>query len=215
MQINIAVVEDDDFTRVMIASALRAAGINVAFEAATAAEALSKIKSVRVDAAVMDLHLGKGPTGLDLAVAFRGLHPGIGLVILTSYADPRLLHPGLPEFPAGTVYLIKSEIADLAKLSEAIKIAIESAQTGRSIGVGSNNKSKLQLTDGQIETLRLIGKGYSNAEIAKQRFVTEKSVEVAIVRLAKKLGVERSQTQNQRVHMAKTVFRAIGMKFDE
>jgi DNA-binding NarL/FixJ family response regulator len=56
-----------------------------------------------------------------------------------------------------------------------------------------------------------MAQGLSNAEIAKRRFVTEKSVETAIARLAKIMGVESDPSRNQRVHMAKVYFRALGI----
>ena len=66
------------------------------------------------------------------------------------------------------------------------------------------------LTDAQVDTLRLLAAGLSNAEIARARFVTEKSVEQAIARAAKRLGVVATTSVNQRVSLARAYFRLIG-----
>jgi DNA-binding NarL/FixJ family response regulator len=114
--------------------------------------------------------------------------------------------------PRGTVYLTKREITDVEVLKASISQAIRaSTDPGQTIARVTLNEPLSSLTDNQIELLRLMAKGLSNAEIAKQRFVNEKSVETSITRLAKTLRVERTQSQNQRVHMAKTYFRALGM----
>jgi DNA-binding NarL/FixJ family response regulator len=56
-----------------------------------------------------------------------------------------------------------------------------------------------------------MAQGLSNAEISKRRFVTEKSVETSIARLAKVMGLTNDPGQNQRVHMARVYFRALGV----
>jgi DNA-binding NarL/FixJ family response regulator len=89
--------------------------------------------------------------------------------------------------------------------------AVELAVTGKGKTASPESKAELgKLTSTQVETLRYLAEGLSNAEIAKKRFVTERSVEVAISRIAKALGLGPDATRNQRVHMAKVYFRASG-----
>jgi DNA-binding NarL/FixJ family response regulator len=167
---------------------------------------------LKPEVALLDLHLGSGPTGLDLAVELRRILPKIGIVILTSFEDPRLLNPNLPDPPRGSIYLNKKSVNDTQVLVTALTSSTDSSTWN------SPNSSKIglpgaigDLTDVQLETLRLMAQGLSNAEIAKRRFVTEKSVETAIARLAKIMGVESDPSRNQRVHMAKVYFRALGI----
>lgn len=204
------VVEDDDFTRLMIVTALRSQGIDVVLETAEASTALEQAKSADIDVALLDLQLGKGPTGIDLAVALRRDAPKLGILFLTSYEDPRLLNPNLPELPFGSVYLNKKSISEIETLLEAINLA----KQPRAVVAKRVSKTKTgpiaSLTDTQLETLRLMAQGLSNAEIAKRRYVTEKSVETSIARLAKTMGLVQDPTKNQRVHMAKVYFRALG-----
>jgi DNA-binding NarL/FixJ family response regulator len=212
MNLNAVVVEDDDFTRLMISTALQSQGIKVIGQVADAPSALALANELKPEVALLDLHLGSGPTGLDLAVELRRILPKIGIVILTSFEDPRLLNPNLPDPPRGSIYLNKKSVNDTQVLVTALTSSTDSSTWN------SPNSSKIglpgaigDLTDVQLETLRLMAQGLSNAEIAKRRFVTEKSVETAIARLAKIMGVESDPSRNQRVHMAKVYFRALGI----
>lgn len=205
----VALVEDDAFTRLTLASSLRVQGIQVVIDTGSASEALKEFSEARPHVALLDLHLGKGPTGIDLANAFRYLSPQIGLVFLTSFEEPRLLNPSLPPLPFRSVYLNKSKINDIWTILEALKASVSKDAKLPSTPRGLESPIAA-LSDVQLETLRLMAQGLSNAEIAKRRTVTEKSVELAISRLAKTLGVEKDSTINQRVHMANVYFRALG-----
>ena len=66
------------------------------------------------------------------------------------------------------------------------------------------------LTDIQIETLRLVATGMSNAEIGRTRFVSEKSVEQIVARVAQHLGIIADRNHNLRVLMAGEYFKWIG-----
>ena len=216
MAIRALVVEDDDFTRLMVSTSLRSQGIEVVLETAQASEALEQAKTLMPDVAILDLHIGKGPTGLDLAVELRKQNPRIGILILTSFEDPRLLNPNLPKLPSGGVYLTKKSIGQIEILIEAINKSVSrQADESRNRSADNPLNSVSKLTDTQLETLRLMAQGLSNSEIAKRKFVTEKSVETSISRLAKAMGLSQDPGKNQRVHMAKVYFRALGIDLEE
>jgi DNA-binding NarL/FixJ family response regulator len=209
----ILVVEDDAFTRTSIVGALASNGIDVIDSVATSAEAVSSFEKYKPNAVLLDLDLGYGPTGLDLARAFRLRNPNVGLVMLTTYADPRLLRANLPAIPAGTEYLVKSNIGEIKIVSDAIKLAINySSNSSNKIKQARNDIPRdLQgMTDIQIETLRMVAQGHTNGEIAKQRFVSEKAVEQTIAKIAKALEIPAATNQNQRVHIARVYFRLTG-----
>jgi DNA-binding NarL/FixJ family response regulator len=91
MRLKIGICEDDSFTRFTLAAALAFADVQVVFSAADAASAIAEAKVDMPHAAVIDLHLGSGPNGVDLARSLRKLSPEIGIVFLTSFETPRLL----------------------------------------------------------------------------------------------------------------------------
>ena len=210
---SIMVVEDDSFTRSTLCVALRSLGLNVVAESGSAREALVLGRTHLPSAALIDLDLGKGPTGIDLAIALRQIKRDIGIVFLTSYDDPRFLRPNLPPLPAGSQYLVKKSVGEITTVTRAIRNAITSAKQGgggaRALKSGGGVHLS-ELTNIQIETLRLVSQGLTNSEIAKQRFITIKSVEQTINRIAKILNLPQDITHNQRVHMARVFFRSSG-----
>ena len=75
-------VEDDAFTRATLGDALILQGFDVKARVATAAEALAAQEEHAPQVAVLDLDLGIGPTGIDVAIALRSKNPQIGIVFL-------------------------------------------------------------------------------------------------------------------------------------
>jgi DNA-binding NarL/FixJ family response regulator len=208
--LKVIIVEDDDFTRFTLVATLKANDFNVVADAPNAGLAISRAMEHRPDVALLDLDLGKGPTGLDLSLVLRKNLPEIGIVFLTSYKDPRLLRSSLPDLPPGSIFLVKQDTNNPDLLSKKIK---EAAEQKNKDTLGSHGL-ELEFTDSQIETLKLLAQGLSNSEIAKQRFVTEKAIEVTIARLAKKFDIAYDSASNQRVILAKKVFSMMGKNSD-
>lgn len=209
MSLKVAVVEDDDLMRAILAKSLDQDEIEVVFTASSASEAVELAQSQHINVALLDLHLGKGPNGIDLARQLRKQNPGIGIVFLTSFDDPRLLVAGT-SIPSGAIYLVKKNVSDMKLLTNALYQA--------AIGKGPKNEIDQvfgKFTDTQIETIRLVALGYSNAEIAKLRHITPGSVENSISRLAKTLGLDKDVAKNQRVHIAKLFFKSVGSGYLE
>ncbi len=209
------VVEDDEFTRSMLVSSLIGLGHTVVLESPQPKALLDYSRQNNLDAAILDLHLGKGPTGLDLAAVLSRENPELGIVILTSYEEPRLLRANLPGLPRGAVYLKKGSVASMTTLDRAVSDAIAKNPATAADGLIGSDSQLAQLTDSQLEIMRLLSQGLSNSEIAKRRFITEKAVEISITRTAKILKVQRDQSQNQRINMAKAYFRALGVKLND
>lgn len=212
MELDVLVVEDDSLTRITLASSLKSAGIGSVYMAANVAEAVELAEQHLPSAALIDLHLGQGPTGLDLARKLRALNSRIGIVILTSYDDPRLLGENPSFIPSGTRYLRKGDITDISIVIKALSTAPHASRPAR----GEQQailSSTLSAT--QLAILKLVAEGHSNIEIARRRGVSEKAIEGAIRRLATKLQLEKDSTSNQRVHIARVYFRALGLKLDD
>jgi len=204
------ILEDDDLTRVSIAAALSAASITVVGHAKTSAEAIEIANRFLPHVALLDLHLGRGPSGVDVAHELRKISPAIGIVFLTTFADPRLVreHRALPE---GSQYLVKRDVSGIDHITAAIAASMRGANrrlTPKHVGDIS------QLSNVQLATLKLVAQGLSNAEIAHQRNVTEKSVEALISRLAKALNITQSGRTNQRVQLARKYFESFGQAID-
>ena len=188
----VLLVDDDDFTRMTLRAVLASLGHDVIGDAGNVVSAMDLARAHRPELAVIDLDLGEGPTGIDLAHGLRTLLPGIGLVMLSSYADPRLIGRRTRPLPDGTQYLSKQSVGDASVLDAALRRSLDrddSAPTAEGTA----------LTDAQIEMMRLIAAGYSNAEIAKRMWITEDGVNRAVTRLVKQLGLQVSKEHNTRV----------------
>lgn len=206
MTVRVAVIEDDALMRLSLVSALRNRGFDVSIDCGTASDAIELSEQNRFDVALIDLHLGPGPTGIDVARHYRRSNLGVGIVFLTSYEDPRLLSVKSSLMPSNSFYLNKKDVQTIDVLANTIT----AAASGKKAPRRSANSLIGTFSDAQIETLMLVAQGLSNAEIAKKRFITERSVEVAISRVAKALGLDINSSKNQRVHIAKVFFKATG-----
>jgi DNA-binding CsgD family transcriptional regulator len=115
--------------------------------------------------------------------------------------------------PGGAEYLVKKSVKDILVVVNTLQRSIESGQNNGRRNSNHNSLPRtqnLELTDLQVETLRLVSQGLTNTEIAKVRFITEKSVEQTLNRISKILSIPKDSTHNQRVHMARVFFRNSG-----
>lgn len=199
-------VDDDPFTRSTLASSLQVLGCFV-LAADSVSSALKAIRSYSGDmppnVALLDLDLGEGPTGLDLAHTLRDEFPDLAIVLLSTYQDPRLLGSNQPEIPTGGIYLVKSSVSSPQILADALHQAVEMMKPkGKKVQKSNDRFGIGALTDKQIEMMRMVASGLSNSEIARRLWITEAAVEKAITRLIKNLELVNSKEQNQRVMIA-------------
>lgn len=208
VRLRVLLVEDDGLLRASLARALDGEGLTLVGAAASAAEAAAIAAENHLDVLVTDLELGAGPSGVVLAHALRRHQPDLGVVVLTSYADPRLVGTKVAQLPSGAEYVLKQSVDDLDVLRRAVtRVALRGSHP---LPGGPGVDRARGLTDAQVETMRLIAEGLSNAEIARRRVVTEKAVEVAVSRILRQLGIEADRTRNARVEIARAYFEMSG-----
>jgi DNA-binding NarL/FixJ family response regulator len=204
-RVRVLLIEDNDFTRSTVAAALCAENYVVVASVSSAKEAMQAAAEHDVDCAVIDLNLGTGPSGIDVAHALRKRNPTVGIVVLTTYADPRLLASGQRPMPAGGVYAVKDDIHSTGQLREKIEIALgEIKQPLRPAPV------KVPLSDTQIELLRMLATGLTNAEMAKRRVVSERAIEAALSRTMRKLDITPKDGENPRTLLIQAYYSLIG-----
>jgi DNA-binding NarL/FixJ family response regulator len=204
--IRVLVVENDPFTLTSIVNALEYQRVNVVGKVASAREALELQREMNPTVALLDLDLGVGPTGIDLAHALRIRQPDIGIVILSTYRDPRLVGPGVTAPPRGTVYLSKQDVHDFTQVIGSLQLAAETPVARRP----APTAALPSLTDVQLEVLQGISEGMSTQAIAEQRNVSVKAVEQTISRLYEVFEVPRDGAHNQRVRLARAYLHLSG-----
>ena len=119
-KINVMLVEDDDFTRSTVKSALESQGLNIVYDTAFVKDGVEFAKKNRPDVAVLDYNLGKGPNGIDLANQLRRMQPEIGIVLLTAFLNPAELDTKIAQLPAGSRYLVKHSVSNIKVLVKEI-----------------------------------------------------------------------------------------------
>lgn len=80
-------VEDEALVATLTAELLTRLSFDVQV-AQSAAEARNVVAYFDPDAALIDIHLGSGPSGLPLGYVLRQAHPDVGIVFLSRLTDP-------------------------------------------------------------------------------------------------------------------------------
>jgi len=214
----VLVASDDAFELATLSASLRLQSINVVAEASTDEIAVNLYKFLSPEVVVIDLQFASAEA-LALVNKFRKVNPLLGVVLMTACPDLRLLGLLEKQIPQGAQVILKKSIADLTVVSHAIVRSIAAVAAKEKMSWvdshGSLHENAFvsilsEFTDIQIETFRLLAQGLSNSEIAKVRFVSEKSVEQIVARIAQHLLVIPDRAQNLRVVLTGEYFKWIG-----
>ena len=209
-QRTVLVVEDEPFIGGLISDKLTKDGFRVHF-ASTALEARKITDSEDIDVVLIDIDLGSGPNGLDLAVAINKLHPELALVFLTHVAEPKLFGFDVRAVPKNAAYLLKSRLSDPEVLNQAIEAALRD-KVGPEFRDDLNpSHSLVNVSRTQFEVLRLIAKGYSNQQIAKERGTTIRAVENLVNRAVAAAGIDVESKTSARVMAVREFVKVAGL----
>lgn len=152
----------------------------------------------------------KTDEGISLAAELRTTHPGVGVVILSQYAEPLYATELLEGGSDRRAYLLKERVQYRSDVSRAVREVAE----GRSVIdsrivdllVSANRQredaSFDQLTGREQQILALVAEGWSNAGIAEQLRITTRAVERHIHSIFSKLDLDDSQHFSRRVRAA-------------
>src|SRR5829696_1634210 len=164
-------------------------------EAANGAEALSMARGLERDVVLMDL-LMPVMDGIAATDAIRAEMPDVEVIALTSVLEDASVSDAVRAGAIG--YLLKNTEAD--ELGRAIKAAADGQvqlapeAAARLMREVRAPESPEDLTEREIEILKLLARGKANKEIASSLLVGEKTVKSHVSRILAKLGVQ-SRTQ--------------------
>jgi DNA-binding NarL/FixJ family response regulator len=160
------------------------------------------------DVLVTDVRMPPTSTdeGIRAARALRATHPGLGVVVLSQYAEPGYANALLEGGSAGRAYLLKERVSEPGQLAEAVRAVarggslIDPAVVEVLVNAARRVRSPLDaLTSRELEVLDQIAQGKSNAAVADALFLTERAVEKHINALFAKLGLVSEPDVNRRV----------------
>jgi DNA-binding NarL/FixJ family response regulator len=160
--------------------------MSIVGEAADGSDAVARYEECSPDVVLMDLRMPR-LDGIGAIRAIVGAHPGARVVALTSYEGDTDIYRALDAGACG--YLIKDMV------SADVVSAIRTAALGRRVipqrvaGRLAEFTPRVDLTDREVEVLRLTARGLRNREIARVIGRTEDTVKVHLKHIMSKLGV--------------------------
>ena len=170
---------------------------------------LAAVEAERPDVVITDIRMP--PHGVDEGIQaaewLRQAHPGVGLVVLSQYAEPRYALALLEAGTEGRAYLLKERVDDLTQLVGAIRAVAGGGSVidpkvveGLVAEKARVEESPLNgLTARELDVLREMAEGKNNAAIAEALFLTERSVEKVIHSIFLKLGIGWEPSVHKRV----------------
>ena len=168
--------------------------IQVVGEAGTVKEALALARAYSPDVFVMDLGLPDG-SGIDATAEVIRLSPGTRVLVLTVHDDIAYLRRAFDAGAAG--YLVK-EAADI-DLVQAVRMVASGKQyvhptLGAALLTPDPPSPRLggpggELSERELEVLRLMALGLTNAEIGQRLYVSVRTVETHRSHIHQKLNV--------------------------
>ena len=111
----IFIVDDKDYLCELLAQLVASwPGFSVCGTALSVGEALARVPEADPHLALVDVNLGKGPTGIDLIRLLHTAHPHLRFIVLTGNDDEGLRQEAILAGASG--YLLKDQTDDLEPL---------------------------------------------------------------------------------------------------
>jgi two-component system, NarL family, response regulator NreC len=165
-------------------------GFEVVGEAADADAALRSVLGHKPSVLVLDLNMPGQTTSLDAIPQVRERSPGTAVVVLTMQEDPSFARHALQAGAAG--YVLKdsanTELVDAVRRAAAGETYV-APRLGAALAASSAGPEDPpdDLTPRELEVLRLIALGHTNAEVGEQLYLSIRTVESHRAHIQQKL----------------------------
>lgn len=192
------IIEDHPVTRRGLAAIVEAeTGLQVCGEADNAADALSGIRAIQPDLALVDLSLRDG-SGLNLVRELHLQDPGLLILVVSMYEEDLYAEPVLRAGARG--FIMKHEAGDDLRLAIRTVLAddiyLSARMKARMMprGGARTRSGELlfpmeSLSERELQVFRLLGQGLSTRDIAQELGVSTKTIDAHRNRLKLKLGL--------------------------
>jgi two-component system response regulator NreC len=185
--LTIVIADDHAIVREGLRSLLETeADLAVVGEASDLEATVAVLRTERPAVLVLDLHMGR-ELSLTTLSELRAASPTTAVLILTMDDDPAFVQPAWSAGASG--YVLKE--ASRTELVRAIRTV---GRGGRYLdpaigGWALSGAQDAALSERELEVLRLLALGHTNSEIAKQMYISARTVETHRSNLQGKLGI--------------------------
>jgi DNA-binding NarL/FixJ family response regulator len=204
--VRVAIADDATLFREGVARLLTDGGFTVTASVADGDALLRAVADDPPDVVVLDIRMP--PThsteGLEVALAIRRDHPGVGVLVLSQYLESRHVAE-LLERGERVGYLLKERVAHQDELADALQriaaggTVVDADVVALLVGRHRADGPAHRLTPREGEILSLMAQGLSNAAIGAKLALHAKTVETHIGRVFDKLGLPPLPDGNRRV----------------
>ncbi len=210
--LRVAIADDAVLLREGIGQLLRAGGVDVVASVDTAEQLLellgdgTGVGGAPIDAVVLDIRMPPTHTdeGLRALESLRAAGSTVGVLLLSMYTTAsfaiRAMSAG-----SGTGYLLKDRVADGDTLVNAVRTVAGGGSVGDPevvqllVSARSSEAAVESLSSREIDVLRLMAEGLSNAGIASALHLSLRTVESHIGHIMNKLDIEDTTEGHRRV----------------
>jgi NarL family two-component system response regulator LiaR len=195
--ISILLVDDHEVVRQGVRAFLESQpDLHLIGEAGSGEEAIQLVQELIPDVVLMDLIL-PGINGVKATREIKRISPRTQIVVLTSYYEDEHIFPALRA--GATSYTLKDirsgELAEIIRKAAQGESILHPHVAARVIQEVRNAKRTVSpafqdLTERELEVLRLLAEGLANATIAEKLVLSEKTVKGHVSNILSKLHME-------------------------
>ena len=234
----IAIADDSALFRSGLVLLLEASGVQVTTQATSGTELIARLfppgpgrtppghidihngrtGTPRPDAVILDLRMPPTFTGEGIAAAaeIRARDPGIGILVLSTFAEASYASQLMDALGYGVGYLLKDTVTDAGHLVGQLEriVAGETVLDPTIVRRLLQRKRSASTIDTlnprEREVLARMAEGRSNVGIAQDLYLSPRTVEAHVTSVFGKLGLEQTDTDNNRIRAVLAFLRSAG-----
>jgi len=208
--LGVVIAEDHYLLREGTRALLEDSGqVRVLATAGDATELLAAVVRMRPDAVVTDIRMPPGHhlEGIEAAHEIRREQPDVGVVVLSQHADASYATKLLEHGSAGLAYLLKDRLGDVGQLLDALRTVCAGGSVIDpvvidalvSLGVRDSASPLSTLSPRELDVLREMAQGKTNAGIEQALMLSSSTVEKHVNAIFGKLNLYDEPLVNRRV----------------